>query len=101
MNAAAGGSWRGWLWPCPHLLPPPKDLPALPERSHPRAQGQGPKDRGNCQPERQGGGERPEKHIGHLGRREAWAPVWLEAPAPSEHELRQQRGGEAGSFLRH
>ena len=45
MNAAAGGSWRGWLWPCPHLLPPPKDLPALPERSHPRAQGQGPKDR--------------------------------------------------------
>ena len=31
--------------------------------------------------------ERPEKHISHLRRREGWAPVWLEAPAPSEHEL--------------
>lgn len=45
LNAAASESW---LWPCPHLLPlqPLSIFPALPGRSHPRAQGQGPEDRG-------------------------------------------------------
>lgn len=87
MNAAAGGSWRGRLWPCPLLLPPPKDLPALPERSHPRAQGQGPEDRGISS--QRGKAELGEARDAHqLLREEGGADLGgLETSAPSEHEL--------------
>lgn len=87
MNAAAGASWRGRLWPCSLLLPLPKDLSALPERSHPRAQGQGPKDRGiSSQRGKAKLGEARDTHQ-LLGEEGGADPGGLETSAPSEHEL--------------